>query len=59
MKSIFASKTFWFNALSTAFTLGGVLPPKYAAVIVPVANVGLRLLTNQAVSILPPSGDQK
>ncbi len=49
-KSIFASKTFWFNVVSLAATVAGFLPPQYAAVALPVVNVLLRLVTSQPVS---------
>lgn len=49
-KNFLKSKTFWFNALSLAATYGGYLPPKYAA-IVPLANLLLRFLTSQPVTV--------
>lgn len=58
-KSIFASKTFWVNVLMGAAAYGGFLPPKYAAVVVPVANVALRIVTNQPVSVLPSGQGQE
>jgi hypothetical protein len=50
-KSIFASKTFWFNVVSLGATFTGYLPPKYAVVVVPVINVLLRMLTEQPVKV--------
>jgi hypothetical protein len=50
-KSIFKSKTFWANVFAGAATYGGYFPAKYAAVIVPIANILLRLVSNQPVSV--------
>lgn len=55
-KSIFKSRTFWFNLASLAVVVGsgqlGVpIPPKIAVPVVTIANLGLRLLTNQPVSL--------
>ena len=52
-KNIFQSKTFWVNVLMIAASMGDVLPPEYAAQIVAVANLILRILTNQPINILP------
>ncbi len=56
-KSIFASKTFWVNALGGIATTSGLatgyIPPKYAPAVVAtgaIANVLLRLLTNQPIN---------
>ena len=50
-KSIFASKTFWFNLASTIVIAGGVLPPtKTVLTVVTAANVGLRLMTSQPIA---------
>ena len=51
MKSIFKSKTFWFNVLATAATYGNVLPPKYGIPVATVGNIGLRFLTTAPVSL--------
>lgn len=58
MKSIFASKTFWFNALSGAATVlgtyGGFLPPvalPYVAGASALINIGLRFVTETPVSL--------
>ena len=53
MKNILKSKTFWVNALTLAGTVGGYLPTKYAAPTLAIANIGLRLITSQPVSVLP------
>ena len=50
-KSIFASKTFWLNVLGIATAYAGVLPPKYAAPTLAVANIAVRLITSQGASI--------
>lgn len=53
-KSIFKSKTFWVNALIVAGAVTGYLPvtPTTAAV-GGIVNIGVRLLTNQPINILP------
>lgn len=51
MKSIFASKTLWLNVLGLAASYGGFLPQKYSVPVLTVANIGVRLLTNQPVSL--------
>lgn len=53
MKSIFKSKTFWFNVLGGAISIAQIVPPKYSMPIMVVSNIGLRMITNQPVSILP------
>ena len=52
-KSLFKSKTFWFNALTASAALTGViqLAPEYTATIVGVINVLLRLVTEKPVHI--------
>lgn len=52
-KHILLSKTFWLNLAGIAASYGGFLPPKYSVPVLAVANIGVRLLTNQPVSILP------
>ena len=52
-KNILKSKTFWLNVLGVAAAYGGVLPPKYAVPVVTLGNIGLRLVSNTPVSILP------
>ena len=54
MKSLFVSKTFWLNITGIALSIGGVLPPKFGLPVLAVANVAMRLLTNQPVSVLGP-----
>ena len=48
-KSIFVSKTCWFNLLSIAVTIGGILPDQLAVPNVAVANIGLRIISGQPV----------
>ena len=55
MKSIFASKTFWLNLLGGAVAVAQVIPPKYSVPTLAVANIGMRLITNQVTYILPPA----
>lgn len=67
MKSIFRSRTFWLNVatgLSVLLAmpeLTAILGPdalKYVVLIQSAANVILRVLTSQPVSVLPkPEGD--
>ena len=52
VKSIFASKTFWFNVLTAGAGVLGYLPQnKYTLPVIGVVNVLLRYVTNQPVSI--------
>lgn len=50
-KNILKSWTFWFNVASLAATYGQLLPPQYAAVVIPVANLILRFKTKQPVTV--------
>ena len=52
-KSLFTSKTFWFQVLTAGASLLGIvpLPPEYIAVGVAVINVGLRLVTDKPVHV--------
>ena len=57
-KSIFESKTAWFNLLTLVVTYGGyatnILPPKFAEIavgVVAVANFLLRIITKQPVTV--------
>lgn len=52
-KNILASKTFWLNLAGIVLSYGGVLPPKYSVPVLAVANIGVRLLTNQPLNIWP------
>lgn len=60
-KSIFKSKTFWFNALSVIATVSttyaGLMPPAwlpYVAAAGGVANIGLRLMTDTSAHVTKP-----
>lgn len=59
-KSIFASKTFWFNFLTGVASVGGelvgVLPPQISVYTLPVmaiVNIILRGLTSKPVELFP------
>jgi len=52
-KNIIKSKTFWLNALSLAAVYGELLPPKYAATTVAIANIGMRLISDGQVTLAP------
>lgn len=54
MKSIFASKTFWLNILGGAIAVSQIVPPKYSMPIMAISNIGMRLLTNQSVTVGNP-----
>jgi hypothetical protein len=56
-KNLLKSKTFWLNALSLAAIYGELLPPKYAATTVAVANIGMRLITDTPVGIVPQKSE--
>ena len=50
-KSIFASKTFWFNLASSVAVVSGALPPtKTVLAVAAAANIGLRLITSQPIA---------
>jgi hypothetical protein len=53
MKSIFASKTFWFNVAAVAVQVSQVVPlaPETTATVVGVGNIVLRLLTTAPVRV--------
>ena len=55
VKSLWASKTFWFNLLTAGSELAGVLPlpPGTAVIAGSLINIGLRMVTDKPVSILP------
>ena len=55
-KSLFTSKTFWINALMVANQVVGAvpMPPEYAAIVIAVVNLGLRLVTTQPVHLVSP-----
>jgi hypothetical protein len=52
-KALWRSRTFWFQVLSAAAALSGVIPipAEVLAVVVGVINVGLRLVTDEPVSV--------
>lgn len=51
-KNILKSKTFWVNTLTLVATISGYLPVKWAAFVLPVVNVGLRIVTTQGITFL-------
>ena len=52
-KHLLTSKTFWMNLLGLALTLGEILPQKWAVPVLAIANIGMRLITNQPVNLFP------
>ena len=52
-KKLWKSKTFWFQILSGAAALSGVIPlaQEHLAIATAVINVGLRLVTDKPVSL--------
>lgn len=57
-KSLFTSKTFWFNVLTAAVDLAGYLPlpPGTAVLVVSGLNVALRVITKGPVHVLTEAG---
>lgn len=59
-KSLFASKTFWFNVLTAASelsgVLSGVLPAGTVTIAASVLNIALRVLTHGPVHVLHEAG---
>lgn len=51
MKPFWKSKTIWTNLLMGALALADVLPPEWAAVLTAVANLGLRFVTKEGVTL--------
>ena len=49
-KSLLTSKTFWLNVLLGSAAYAQYLPPEYAAVIVAVSNLALRLMTKEPIT---------
>ena len=54
-KSLFASRTFWFNVLVAAQELSQVLPLPAGTLTMAatIINIGLRLVTKKPVTVLP------
>lgn len=50
-KHILTSKTFWANLIAIGLELSGYLPSNYAAIVIPVLNIVLRLATTQPVKL--------
>ena len=52
-KKLWFSRTFWFQVLSAAAALSGVvpIPPEYLAVVGGIINVGLRYVTHEEVTV--------
>lgn len=58
-KSLFASRTFWFNALTIALEVAQVLPLPPGAVIIgsSLINIALRYVTSKPVHVAPAAFD--
>lgn len=54
-KHLVASKTFWVNLFGLALTVADVLPQKWSLPVLAVANIGIRLVTDQPVRLFPAS----
>ncbi len=54
-KSIFLSKTFYFNLAMAAIGIADILPPKYSVPLAAVGNMALRLISSDPTHIIPPS----
>ena len=60
-KSLWRSKTFWFNLLTAVGELVQVLsgttlvPPGTLAIVAAVINIGLRTITNEPVHVAAPT----
>ena len=54
-KTLWTSKTFWFNLLTAGAELAQVipLPPGTALLVTNAINIGLRLVTDKPVTVLP------
>lgn len=52
VKHFLKSKTLWLNFLTLAATLSGYLPPKWSAIILPIVNIALRIVTTQGITFL-------
>ena len=50
-KSFWKSKTFYLNIFALAAEVAGVLPSGWSIPVLAVANIGVRLLTNQPVTL--------
>jgi len=52
-KKLWQSKTFWFQILSGAAALSGVIPlaPEHVAIATAVINIGLRFATDKPVKL--------
>lgn len=49
-KHLLRSKTFWVNFLTLAATISGYLSPKWSSILLPLANIGLRIVTTQGIT---------
>jgi hypothetical protein len=54
-KSLFTTKTFWANILMGVLAVAEVLPPEWAAIVIPLVNLGLRYVTTEPVHVIPKS----
>lgn len=56
-KSLFKTRTFWFQVFTAGASLLGVipLPPEYVAVGAALINIGLRFVTDKPVHLVSPT----
>lgn len=52
-RHLFLSKTFWVNILGIAAAVVDILPPKYAAPVLAIVNIGMRVISSGEIKLLP------
>jgi hypothetical protein len=53
-KSLFQSKTFWINLVTGVLAVAGVLPPQVSIPVIAAANIILRVVSGQPVTVPLP-----